>query len=53
MVPIRSLAYVGMDPTKSESGKSVASGKSMSKCAAADLRWALMQATDCVRRYDP
>ena len=25
----------------------------MSKRAAADLRWALMQATDCVRRYDP
>ena len=27
--------------------------KAMSKRAAADLRWALMQATDCVRRYDP
>ena len=47
------MAYVGMDPTKSKSGKSVASGKAMSKRAAADLRWALMQATDCVRRYDP
>ena len=47
------MAYVGMDPTESESGESVASGKSMSKRAAADLRWALMQATDCVRRYDP
>jgi hypothetical protein len=47
------MAYVGMDPTKSKSGESVASGKSMSKRAAADLRWALMQATDCVRRYDP
>ena len=47
------MAYVGMDPTESKSGKSVASGKSMSKRAAADLRWALMQTTDCVRRYDP
>lgn len=47
------MAYAGMDPTKSESGETVASGGSMSKRGPASLRWALMEAADCARRFDP
>ena len=47
------MAYAGMDPTKSESGETVASDGRMSKRGPATLRWAFMQAADCVRRFDP
>lgn len=47
------MAYVGMDPTKVSPVRVWHRVKAMSKRAATDLRWALMQATDCVRRYDP
>ena len=47
------MAYAGMDPTKSESGETVASDGSMSKRGSATLRWAFMEAADCVRRFDP
>ena len=47
------MAYAGMDPTKSESGETVASDGSMSKRGPASLRWAFMEAADCVRRFDP
>ena len=49
----RLMAYAGMDPTKSESGETVASDGSMSKRGPASLRWAFMEAADCVRRFDP
>ena len=51
--PHQLMAYAGMDPTKSESGETVASDGSMSKRGSGTLRWAFMQAADCVRKYDP
>lgn len=51
--PHQLMAFAGMDPTKSESGETVASDGAMSKRGSAALRWAFMQAADCVRRYDP
>lgn len=51
--PHQLMAFAGMDPTKSESGEAVASDGSMSKRGSAPLRWALMQAADCARRFDP
>lgn len=51
--PHQLMAYAGMDPTKSESGESVDTDGSMSKRGSAALRWAFMQAADCVRRFDP
>ena len=51
--PHQLMAYAGMDPTKSESGETVASDGRMSKRGPATLRWAFMQAADCVRRFDP
>jgi transposase len=47
------MAFAGMDPTKSESGETVASDGSMSKRGSGALRWAFMQAADCARKYDP
>ena len=47
------MAYAGMDPTKSESGETVASDGNMSKRGPAALRWAFMQAADSARKYDP
>jgi transposase len=51
--PHQLMAFAGMDPTKSESGETVASDGSMSKRGSGALRWAFMQAADCARRYDP
>ena len=51
--PHQLMAFAGMDPTKSESGETVASDGSMSKRGSAALRWAFMEAADSVRRYDP
>ena len=51
--PHQLMAYAGMDPTKSESGETVASDGGMSKRGPAALRWAFMQAADSVRKYDP
>lgn len=51
--PHQLMAFAGMDPTKSESGEAVASDGGMSKRGSATLRWAFMQAADCVRRFDP
>ena len=51
--PHQLMAYAGMDPTKSDSGETVASDGSMSKRGPAALRWAFMQAADCARRFDP
>lgn len=51
--PHQLMAFAGMDPTKSESGETVASDGSMSKRGSSALRWAFMQAADCVRKYDP
>ena len=51
--PHQLMAYAGMDPTRSESGETVASDGAMSKRGSAPLRWALMQAADSVRRHDP
>ena len=51
--PHQLMAFAGMDPTKSESGETVASDGSMSKRGSATLRWAFMEAADCVRRFDP
>ena len=51
--PHQLMAYAGMDPTRSESGDTVESDGSMSKRGSGALRWALMQAADCVRRFDP
>lgn len=51
--PHQLMAYAGMDPTKSESGETVATDGNMSKRGSATLRWAFMQAADCVRRFDP
>ena len=47
------MAYAGMDPTKSESGETIASDGSMSKRGSSVLRWAFMEAADSVRRFDP
>ena len=47
------MAYAGMDPTKSESGETIASDGSMSKRGSPVLRWAFMEAADSVRKYDP
>lgn len=51
--PHQLMAFAGMDPTKSESGETVASDGVMSKRGSAALRWAFMQAADSVRRHDP
>lgn len=51
--PHQLMAFAGMDPTKNESGESVASDGHMSKRGSPSLRWAFMQAADCVRRFDP
>lgn len=51
--PHQLMAFAGMDPTKSESGETIASDGSMSKRGSSTLRWAFMQAADSVRRYDP
>lgn len=51
--PHQLMAFAGMDPTKSESGETVASDGSMSKRGSAALRWAFMEAADCARRFDP
>ena len=51
--PGQLMAYAGMDPTRSESGETVASDGSMSKRGSAALRWALMQAAESTRRFDP
>ena len=51
--PHQLMAYAGMDPTRSESGETVASDGGMSKRGPAALRWAFMQAADSVRKFDP
>jgi len=51
--PHQLMAFAGMDPTKSESGETVASDGSMSKRGSGALRWAFMQAADCARKHDP
>lgn len=51
--PHQLMAFAGMDPTRSESGDTVDSDGSMSKRGSGTLRWAFMQAADCVRRFDP
>ena len=51
--PHQLMAFAGMDPTKSESGETVASGGGMSKRGSGTMRWAFMRAADSVRRFDP
>lgn len=51
--PHKVMGFAGMDPTRSESGDTVASDGHMSKRGPGALRWAFMQAADCARKYDP
>lgn len=51
--PHQLMAFAGMDPTKNESGETVASDGKMSKRGSGALRWAFMQAADSVRKCDP
>lgn len=51
--PHKVMGFAGMDPTRNESGDTVASDGHMSKRGAGALRWALMQAADCARKHDP
>lgn len=51
--PHKVMGFAGMDPTRSESGETVASDGHMSKRGPGALRWALMQAADCARKNDP
>jgi len=51
--PHKVMGFAGMDPTRSESGDTVASDGHMSKRGPGALRWALMQAADGARRFDP
>ena len=50
--PAKLVAYAGMDATKHQSGESDPNGH-MSKRGSSHLRWALMEAADTVRKYDP
>lgn len=51
--PKKLIAYAGIDTTKVQSGGFEGSREKMSKRGSHHLRWALMQAADTVRRYDP
>ena len=51
--PHKVMGYAGMDPTRSESGETIASDGHVSKRGPGTLRWAFMQAADCARKNDP
>lgn len=50
--PKKLIAFAGMDATKKQSGESDDKGH-MSKRGSSFLRYALMQAADCARKFDP
>ena len=50
--PKQLIAYAGMDASKHQSGESDPNGH-MSKRGTPFLRYALMQAADCARKFDP
>lgn len=51
--PHKVMGFAGMDPTKNDSGETIASDGHMSKRGPSALRWAFMQAADCARKFDP
>ena len=51
--PAQIVAYAGMDVPVSQSGEFTGTKKHMSKRGPARLRWAIIEAADSVRKYDP
>jgi hypothetical protein len=51
--PAKLLAYAGLDPSCYQSGKFTADRTPMVKHGSSYLRYAIMQAASCVRRYAP
>lgn len=51
--PKKLIAYAGIDPVVKDSGDNTGGSHHMSKTGSPQLRWALIEAADSVRKHDP